>query len=401
MESSAAREFLLDLGVALHRFGTPAHRLESALGGVATRLGLEAHIFTTPTQLMVGFGPPSRQEPVMLRVQPGEIDLGRLAALDALADAVVAGEVGIEDGLARVHAIQAAPARYRPWLVVLAFTLTSAAVARFFGGGGYEMLTAGVIGLAAGALSLGFSRTVGGSLVFELVAAFVAAVIAIGATQLGLPVSFQIATLAGLIILVPGLTLTVAMNELATRNLVAGTARSTSAAIVFLEVGFGVALGEQVMTRIFGPAPLVHGAGLPLWTEPIALVVAAFSIAVLFQAHPRATPVIVLSCAAAFYGARLGAWLLGPALGASVGAFVVAAGSNLYARVARHPAMVPMVPGILLLVPGSLGFRSLSSLIDRDVITGIDTAFTMVLVSVSLVAGLLIANAAISPRRNL
>jgi uncharacterized membrane protein YjjB (DUF3815 family) len=263
------------------------------------------------------------------------------------------------------------------------------------------MVTAGVIGLCAGTLALGFSRTVAGGQVFELVAAFVAAAVAIGAVHLGFPVSFQVATLAGLIILIPGLTLTVAMNELATRNLVAGTARSTAAAIVFLEVGFGVALGEQVMTRLFGPAAIGQGPGLPAWSEPIALLVAALSAAILFRAHPRALPLIVLSCAAAFYGSRLGAWLLGPTLGACVGAFLVAAASNVYARVARRPAMIPMVPGILLLVPGSLGFRSLSSMVDRDVITGIDTAFTMVLVSVALVAGLLIANAAIPPRRNL
>ena len=214
MEPTTAKAFVLDLGVALHKFGTPAHRLESALAGVAARLGLEAQIFTTPTQLMVGFGPPTQQQAVMLRVQPGEIDLAQLAALDALADAVTAGEVGIEAGLERVRAILGAPARYGRWLTVLAFTLTSAAVARFFGGGAYEMVTAGVIGLATGVLALVFSRTVAGSQVFELVAAFVAASVAIGATQLGLPVSFQIATLAGLIILIPGLTLTVAMTAL-------------------------------------------------------------------------------------------------------------------------------------------------------------------------------------------
>jgi len=401
LESSTAREFVIDIGVALHRFGTPADRLESALGGLSTRLGLEAHVFTTPTQLMVGFGPPGDQHAVMLRVQPGEIDLDKLAALDALADAVVAGEIGVEEGLRRVREIASARKRYGALPMVLAFTVTSAAVARFFGGGPHEMGTAAVIGLATGLLALVFSRTVTGSHLFELVAAFVAAVVAIGATQIGLPASFQVATLAGLIILIPGLTLTVAVTELATRNLVSGTARSTAAAIVFMEIAFGVALGEQVMTRAFGAAVVAHGPLLPPWTEPIALVAASLSIAVLFQAHPRSIPVVVLSCCVAFYGSRLGAWLLGPALGACVGAFGVAAFSNLYARTTRRPAMVPMVPGTLLLVPGSIGFRSLTSMVDRDVITGIDTAFTMVLVAVSLVAGLLIANATISPRRNL
>ena len=51
-----------------------------------------------------------------------------------------------------------------------------------------------------------------------------------------------------------------------------------------------------------------------------------------------------------------------------------------------------LVPGILLLVPGSIGYLSVSSLMQRNTVAGIDTAFTMVLTAVSLVAGLLIAS---------
>ena len=50
-----------------------------------------------------------------------------------------------------------------------------------------------------------------------------------------------------------------------------------------------------------------------------------------------------------------------------------------------------LVPGILLLVPGSVGYRSLSSLMERQTVAGIETAFSMILTAVALVAGLLIA----------
>ena len=73
----------------------------------------------------------------------------------------------------------------------------------------------------------------------------------------------------------------------------------------------------------------------------------------------------------------------------------------VYARLADRPAMIPLVPGLLLLVPGSMGLRSLSSMLERDVVTGIDTAFAMLLVGVSLVAGLLMATASVPPRREL
>ena len=74
-----------------------------------------------------------------------------------------------------------------------------------------------------------------------------------------------------------------------------------------------------------------------------------------------------------------------------VAALGVALASSAYERWRQRPAPVVLVPGILLLVPGSIGYRSMSSLMERDTVSGIATAFTMILTAVSLVAGLLIA----------
>jgi uncharacterized membrane protein YjjB (DUF3815 family) len=83
-----------------------------------------------------------------------------------------------------------------------------------------------------------------------------------------------------------------------------------------------------------------------------------------------------------------------------VAAFTVALASSAFERWRRRPAPVVLVPGILLLVPGSIGYRSMTSLMSGNTVAGIDTAFTMILTAVSLVAGLLIAGVvAPEPRR--
>jgi uncharacterized membrane protein YjjB (DUF3815 family) len=56
---------------------------------------------------------------------------------------------------------------------------------------------------------------------------------------------------------------------------------------------------------------------------------------------------------------------------------------------------------LILLVPGSLGYRSSAFLIDRETIAGVDFAFNMLIVAMSVVGGLLAANAALPPKRNL
>jgi uncharacterized membrane protein YjjB (DUF3815 family) len=58
-------------------------------------------------------------------------------------------------------------------------------------------------------------------------------------------------------------------------------------------------------------------------------------------------------------------------------------------------------PGILLLVPGSVGFRSMSFLLERDTPLGLDTAMLLLTLLVSIVAGLMFGDLLISPRRSL
>ena len=60
---------------------------------------------------------------------------------------------------------------------------------------------------------------------------------------------------------------------------------------------------------------------------------------------------------------------------------------------------VAQVPGVLLLVPGSIGYRSLSSLLDQNVIVGVTAAFTMILTAVAIAAGLLVASVLVPTHR--
>src|SRR6185436_10363968 len=104
--------FVLALGRALHRYGTPAHRMEEALLKVAARLKLEAEIFTSPTALIMSFGKPTELKSRLLRVEGGELDMGKLAALDALADAVASRAITPEQGRQQLDAIIAGRSRF-------------------------------------------------------------------------------------------------------------------------------------------------------------------------------------------------------------------------------------------------------------------------------------------------
>jgi uncharacterized membrane protein YjjB (DUF3815 family) len=64
-------------------------------------------------------------------------------------------------------------------------------------------------------------------------------------------------------------------------------------------------------------------------------------------------------------------------------------------------SLIVLLPGLMMLVPGSIGFGRLAKFMEKDVVSGVTTAFSMILIAVALVTGLLIANVIAPPRKTL
>ena len=397
----ACERFVVELARSLHICGVPAHHLEASLGGVGRRLGLDIHCFAAPTSLLLSIrGDRTR----MLRVQPAEIRLGSLVAVSDIARQVADGEMDVFEGLRNLGQVQARSESLSPSALVGSFAVTSAAVIPFFGGNVWDLLFSGLLGGLVGALLLITGRTPALGRLGDATAALTAGALASLASTL-IPLGAHRVTLAALIVLLPGLTLTLALAELTERHLVAGSARLAGASTTFLQLAIGVALGWQLgeeaglrlqpalgewASTVFAVLP---SHPLPTGALGFSLLVAPVSIAVLFQARPVDIPVITLSCWAGYLGARAGGEVLSPEFGAFFGALTVGLLGKAQSRLRRVPSTVSIVPGILFLVPGSIGFASVEALLRERTTEGIEAAFSMFVVAASLVAGLLAAHA--------
>ncbi len=393
-------EFALKLGRALHVYGTPAHRLERSLQEIAQSAGIAASFFSTPTAIFSSFESRTGQEQVFLqRIETGDVDLGKLADLDRLAGEVARGERILEEASAEVDRIVSSPPRYGMPLTLMSFGLTSAAASRFFGAGPSEMAMSLVVGLAVGVLAILAQRVPAMGRLFDPTAGLVVSFLAvIGAAIVG-PLSVPVVTIAGLIVLVPGLTLTIAVSELAERSLVSGTARLHGALLVFLMLGFGVAVGGKLGTLVTGAIIPSQPSALSGWTEVVAILVAGLTLTILFKAAPSEVGWIIGAGGITYATVRFASPAVGPELGVFFGAIVIGVVSNLHSRFFNRPTAVIRLPGMMLLVPGGLGFLSISSLLEQDVLTGIQTAFRVAIIAVALVTGLIIANAIVPLRR--
>lgn len=396
-----APRFLLELAHALHAAGTPAHRLEGALAAVARQLGVEASFFSTPTSLMVGIGTLEAQRVHLLRVEPGEPNLALVAGLGEVMQGVADGTVSPAEARHRVRALQTAQSPYGLGLELLAFVLASAAVACFLGVRPVDVAIAAGLGLLTGLVAWRAGAYESTRPMVTPLAAFLVSAVALALDGALHGTAGYATTVAGLVVLLPGLAFTVGLTELSTRHLSSGTARLSGALVTFLGLGFGVALGARLGSTVaqwLVPLastlpPSITAATLPGWSPAVALLVAPLAFTVLLKGAPRDAFAILCACAGAYLTAQVVGDALGEELGAFAGAALVSAGSTVAARWRRSVAMVTQVPGLLILVPGSIGFRSVTSLLGQQVEAGIATAFQLALVGISLAAGVVAGNA--------
>ena len=396
-----AIEFVLRLARALHEAGTPAPRLEEALTAVSTQLGLTAAFFSTPTSILAAFGEEgASQRTCMIRVEPSSLNLERLIRIDEVATAVGSAEMTAEQGADELDRIATATPRYGPLTTIACCAVASAGSAAFLGGSWSDVAASGFVGLIVGALMRLAIERPQISLIVELVGGAMAAMLALLAERYIPGARSGVITVSGIIVLLPGLTLTLAMSELASRHLVSGSSRLFAALMVLILISMGVAVGRQITPLL---PPLVDSAHVPVasWAAWSALAIVPLAFTVLFKARPRDYVPIAIAGAIGILGATRSAPILGVELSAGLGAFLVGSFANVYSRVLLRPSSIPKLPGIVLLVPGSLGFRSVQSFLDADAISGITTAFSMILIAVSLAAGLLLANVAVKSRKTL
>jgi uncharacterized membrane protein YjjP (DUF1212 family) len=356
-------------------------------------LGVPASFFSTPTSLFVTFEHESDLTR-LIRVWPSETNLAKLAGLYDLYRKIEDGTLDVPEAWNELREIESANYDYGDVINIVGYGIVGAGVAIFLGGNLTVVCQAGLISLIVGVLVRSFDRLKLPGHLTNVVAGFTATILANIAHAIFPMGNTELTILAGLVILLPGLQITVSVNELATQNLASGTARMAGAMTTFLTTFFGVVMGYGTSEWFFPVQPANQVEPLGIGWSIGALLPIALTFCVLFRSRIRDIPWILLSTGIAFGTVKLAGIYLGPLAATWSAALTIGVISNLFARSRNRPAAIMLMPGLLLLVPGSLGFFGLSQIIvNQDSAGGIRIVATMMLVAVSIVAGLLISNA--------
>ena len=406
----ARLRFLTELARRLHIAGVSSQRLEGAVRATAQAMHVSAEVWSTPTGLLLSLADADvlhgTQQTRVLRLDPGQVDLRALVQLDRIAEEVIGGRRTVEQAWETMRALDRADRPGERLQVIGAFGLASGAVAGLLGTGWLDIGVALVLGVIIGWLAVLSATRPHLAAASEAVAAIVATTLATAFAHFVAPISLQTVIVSALIVLMPGLSLTTAVTELATQQLVTGTARVAGALTVLLKMTFGSGAATQVLAALGwtsgAPAPIE----MPMLVEVVAAVAAAGSFAILFRAARRDVPLVMGSAILGYVLTRLAGNVLTFGDGTFAGgvffaSLTIAALANLYGRFAGRPGALVRLPGIMLLVPGSVGFRALGFVMEKDYTVGFDTLVAVLAALLALTAGLLFGALLVPPRRYL
>jgi len=384
--------FLVRFAQAGQAAGYSTTELEQRVEALGPALGMPAvEVAAVPTEVQLSLGELPRQQVHTLRVRPAPIDLGAISQLDDLVRDVLDGRADAAEALASLDRLESSPRR-QPWPVTVAATAgVGFALTPLLGGGWRESIAAGLVGALVGVITVAGGRSDDLEPILPPLAALAASFTAALLVKAGLGVAPDLVTLAALVSLLPGLKLTVGMSELAGKDLQSGVATTADALVLMLGLVFGVEIGRSLAIAWLGAAAPVVPATASAAAQLLAAFLAGLAFTGTLHARARDAPLICSATLLALVTNAAGSHLLGREAGVFCAALVVGIAGQLVSWRLRRSMLIFTVPGVLMLVPGSIGYTSLLHLLTNNTVSGITAAFEMFVTAVSIAYGLMIA----------
>jgi uncharacterized membrane protein YjjP (DUF1212 family) len=402
---SQKRKFIVKLGIMLHKYGTPAYRLEAHLHELALHLGVKASFIISPTAMIFVIWTEGHEQEYTqaLRVEPGGMDLGALSRSDELVDQLLQGKVSLNEADALLDAIDARPNPYGKLPTALAMMMSGGAFAMLMATSWNDVLWASVLSLLVYGFMLWAERSARVTHMLEPLVALSAAMAACAISRYIDPgINIRLVVLSAIIAFIPGLALTLGFAELAARHLVSGNARIMDATMLLFKLYFGAFVGIAIGFQLFGQVDFIKPAPISRDFAWLAIGILGLSLMILFKSRVKYTLWSLASGFIAYAVSIGGATAFDYTIGAFLGAFAVGIYSNLFTRLARAPAVIVAMHGLIVLVPGSKTYIGLNSLISgQDFVVSTGVGQQTFLIFMSLIAGLIFANVALPPKKSL
>ncbi|BHH84764.1 threonine/serine exporter family protein [Desulforhopalus sp. 52FAK] len=395
-----ACSFIIKLGTTVHGYGPNAIRLESYLHRLTEALGYHGVFKSTPRELFFAF---SKEGDLWQRTHlanmPGTgLDLAKLTRVGKLVDDVIAGHTTIKDALSRLEEIDKTP---HPWGLLanaISYVFIGSGFAVLLSGSWWDILFSAIFSLVVYTIVLLVGRF--GARANEwlpLSSAFIAGVMATMTKVLVPELNVVLVTLSAILVLIPGYSISVGIIELTSGHVVSGTVNLMNGLVYLVKQFVGAWLGVGLIKLGFTMQMANAVSVSPSWLW-IGVPILIIGLCTVFQTSPKDFIWASLGCFIAYGGVLLGSALAGANLGNLVGTTITVVFANIWAANFKRPTSIVLLPAIVLLVSGSIGFRGLAAIAVGQTGTGEQQLVQMFVVALTIAAGLLVGNTIVRPK---
>lgn len=392
MEHQDTLNFILKSAKSLHKSGLPTHRLEERMNEVCQTLEIESQFFSTPGSIFASIKIGEVAQSHMIKVTDNEFNIEKIESIENIIQQVLTKTIDPATGITELEHINKLQSRYSKGITIFFMGISTAAAACVFGGELPAIISALIIGLGIGSLGLLLRFVPQLDKIYALLAAIWAVLVSGIFNSYFKDFQLDISTICGLILLIPGFTFTVSITEMVNNHLIAGLSRFTTAFITFVMLAIGIGVGESFIYKLDLNKGIHVWNTLPFWKEWIALIFVPLGFVVLFKAKPKDFWWILIGCWISYFSFKIGNQFTSNTTAVFLASLLLGIGSNLFSLKTKRNPSVMLVPGMILLVPGSLGFLSISKLVESDVVGGIQIALNMLTTSMALVLGIIFSN---------
>jgi uncharacterized membrane protein YjjP (DUF1212 family) len=388
----AVFDLAMRIGVGLLTNGSAASEVTATVLQVIGSSGIrDVAVQVTFDEVALSYVPPDSEHAVTQMRAAGVRgqDFARLAQYEAVTDHYIAGDLGLDEALARVEAIPRRRPYYPHLLVILGFALMGGAAALSFGGSMLVVLAAtvasGLLIWATDALARAHVPMFFAQMLAGLIGVLVAALVSfVDPSQ-----SASIVVIACIVVALAGLASIGAMQDAITGWYVTASARILETLMLTVGLVIGVRAGLMIAGLV--GREMVLSDPLPVTLGNVLVLVVAGVLMGLGYGIGTNTPTRLLSWAAAIAAMSAGvAYALGAVVqrpwAVAIAAACVGVVAVVLARWQRAPALMFVMAGIIPLVPGSRIFRGLLAM-GTDMPAGAGELFGAAEIAVAIAAG--------------
>ena len=247
-----ALELVMDAGQTLLANGGEVFRVQQTMEIMAESLGiLDFHVYVLTNGIFASAHLPEQESVSLVRHVPTvSIHLGRVEAVNELSRELAAGRLELAEAEQKLEAARTLP-RITPQLEALACIVGSAGFAYLFGGSLADVPVAAVAGLLEALVCQHFAKHKINRMFTDIVAAFCCTSWAIAVQRLLPVVNANAAIIGALMVLTPGVALTMGVRDILNGDYLSGSIRLLDALLIAGSIAGGVVLG-WILARALG-----------------------------------------------------------------------------------------------------------------------------------------------------